>query len=91
MNKNHIFIGVIVGAIGVAAIGNFISPESAHSGRNGWGMSMDGEDHHRRGSRPHSGDKSTVEFNGKTYRCNKETGSVELTHDDGSITVVTCD
>ena len=88
MNKNYIFVGVIGAALLVAAIANVISPEKVGGDHYRIKLSHDGEkgsyDRTRRGS------GSTVEFNGKHYKCDEETGSVVLEHEDGSTTTVTC-
>ena len=90
MNKNQIFIGVIGGALVLAALSSAFSGEERYDDDHRFEMSFDHEDGEYRGPRSGSGSNSTVEFNGKTITCDAETGTVELTHEDGSVTTVTC-
>jgi len=79
MNKNYIFIGVIGAALLVAAIANNFSSDDFYS------------DDDFQGSWESSHSGSTVEFNGKSYKCDSDTKSVVLEHEDGSTTTVICD
>jgi len=90
MNKNYIFVGVIGAALLVAAIANVISPEEF--GRDDYRVkvSYDSEEDMYDRARHGRGSGSTVKFNGKHYKCDEETGSVVLEHEDGSTTTVTC-
>jgi len=90
MTKNQIFIGVIGGALVLAALSSAFSGEERYDEGRRFEVSFDHEDGEHRGSRSRSDSSSTVEFNGKTIACDAETGTVELTHEDGSVTTVTC-
>lgn len=86
MNKNQIFIGVLGAALLVAAVANAISPIT-HESDGFRVVYSDGSEHKSYRGNGHA----TLEFNGKHYECNRETGSVVLEHEDGSKTTVTCD
>jgi len=79
MNKNYIFIGVMVAAVVVAAIANRFSSEEVFH-----------DDEYNYSDTRGSG-KSSVEFDGKQYECDAESKSVVLEHEDGSTTTVICD
>jgi hypothetical protein len=77
MSRNTLFLAVVGGAIVLAALMG--SPGS------------DDKDYRIEVKHDGGRDSSSVEFNGKDYKCDTETGQVTLTHDDGSETVVICD
>jgi len=76
MSRNTIFLAVVGGAIVIAAL-------------FGSGGSSDKDFTIEVSNGGSAG--TDIEFNGKTYKCDEETGSVTLTHDDGSTTKVVCD
>ncbi|MBL4789976.1 MAG: hypothetical protein JKY60_13370 [Kordiimonadaceae bacterium] len=93
MDKNKIFLGAIGVAFVVAAAANAMSPNFYHQHGEDWDVRINDGDGNRHGNR-HYGrghGQASVEFNGKSYKCDAETGKVELEHEDGSKTVVTCD
>ena len=80
MNKTHIFIGIIGAALVVAAIGNAFSSEEYYR-----------DTHVRWDHDGSSGSEASIDFDGKDVKCDAETGSVVLEHEDGSTTTVICD
>jgi len=88
MEKNKIFIGVIGGALLLAALGSMLSSEDDHGNGHMFEVSFDHEDGQHRSR---SGNKTTILHNGKTMKCDPETGTVVIERDDGSKTTVTCD
>lgn len=77
MSRNTIFLAVVGGAILIAVL---IGSGSGTSDR-GFNISVSSD----------RGSKQEIHFNGETYKCDDETNSVVLTHDDGSTTTVYCD
>jgi|GEM_PF-6585323 len=93
MDKNKIFLGAIGVAFVLAAAANAMSPNFYPQHGEDWDIHMDEGDNNRRGNRRYgrgNHGQASVEFNGKTYKCDPESGKVELEHEDGSKTVVTC-
>ena len=90
MEKNKIFIGVIGGALLLAALSNVFSSEEHQSGDHMFEMSMDDDDRQHR-SHSRSGKNSSIRFNGESISCDAENGTVVLEREDGSKTTVTCD
>ena len=90
MEKNKIFIGVIGGALLLAALSNAFSSEDHHSDDHMFEISY-GDGDRKHGSSSRSGNNAKIMFNGKSVNCDAETGTVVLEREDGSKTTVTCD
>jgi len=89
MNKNMIFLSAVGVALVLALLSTAFSDETDH--HRGISVQFDSDDDHYSGHSNSDSLNGSVEFNGKRYKCDAETGKVELTHEDGSVTVVTCD
>ncbi len=96
MNKNMIFIAVTGGALVLAVLASLISGEEHDADhpdgdRHRLRINMGDQDgsHHR--SRSQRNRQSSIEFNGKTYQCDEETGFIILEHEGGQKTKVICD
>lgn len=76
MSRNTIFLAVVGGAILIAVL---------------MGTGSSDGDNEMRISVSTGGANEEIHFNGETYRCDEETNSVVLTHDDGSTTTVYCE
>jgi len=88
MNKNTIFLGALAAALVLAAISSRFSDENGDG--HGFSIQYDSDDENGGDNWRSDGSDNSIEFNGERYKCDPETGKVELTHDDGSVTMVTC-